>query len=519
MTLIFRKLLFLWLLPAALVGLSFVWQGHTDFNLWDEGFLWYGAQRVLAGEVPIRDFLAYDPTRYYWAAAIMGVLGNDGVISLRLGAALCQAVGLVLTLNLISRSDNRLGRTDILFLLASIIVLMLWMYVYYKVYDVVAALLLVAVLAWFLDKPYTYRTFWLGVCVGFVATIGRNHGVYALVGCAGAMAYTNIGRKDLAAWLEPLPVIAAGIALGFAPVWVAMLVVDGFASAFLDSIRYLFEMNATNLPLPVPWPWHSGLLSMPKGLAVHGFFAGLCFVALLVFPSVAIPWIVVCKTRNMPINPAVVAAAFLSVPYAHYAFSRADVPHLSFAIFPMLIGCLLVVQELQPRFKWPLLGAVVAVSVLLMLPLQPIGKCYIVHRCVDVSIAGDVIHVPEKKAAEVRILQKLVADYAPGESSFLVTPSWPGAYPLFHQKSPVFDIYTLLKRSDAFQQKEIASLVEAKPSLVVMVEEPLDGGSSHFLKNANSLIYAYVLENFVEVPVPEFPTLRAYRSHASEATR
>ena len=81
------------LCSLVLTGLWFCLTWQYGFDLADEGYYWYGAQRVLRGEVPIRDFYAYDIARYYWSALVMQILSDDGPFSARLSAAMFQLFG------------------------------------------------------------------------------------------------------------------------------------------------------------------------------------------------------------------------------------------------------------------------------------------------------------------------------------------------------------------------------------------------------------------------------------------
>jgi hypothetical protein len=84
------------LLPCVLVfagaALYLLPIAHLGLNVYDEGIRLYGAQRVLAGDLPYHDFFAYyGPAQFYWPALLFKLFG-ERILVARLGAILFVAL-------------------------------------------------------------------------------------------------------------------------------------------------------------------------------------------------------------------------------------------------------------------------------------------------------------------------------------------------------------------------------------------------------------------------------------------
>lgn len=498
------------------VGLSFIWQGNKGFNLWDEGFLWYGVQRVLQGEVPIRDFMAYDPGRYYWTAAFVGPFGASGIMGLRVTVAIFQALGLFVGLYLIAQSKRPTCKSDIVFILLAAVTLIAWMYPRHKLFDTSISIFLIGVLACLISSPTPKRYLVTGACVGLIAVFGRNHGMYGAVASIGVIAWLSVRNQSNTGFIKAAALWGAGVVLGFSPIIFMALLVPGFAVAFWESVRFLIENKATNLPLPVPWPWTVDFSTASPGDSARGVLVGFFFVGTLVFAGLSLAWVVYRKFRNQGTPPALVASAFLAFPYTQYAFSRADVGHLALGIFPLLVGSLVLLSRCAATFKWPLALMLCASSLWVMHVFHPGWYCLATNQCVAVEISGSRLDVDPGTASDVALLRKLANEYASNGRSFIATPLWPGAYALLERKSPMWEIYALFPRPEAFEKQEIERIKAANPGFVMVFDLPLDGREELRFKNTHPLTYRFIRENFDPLEFPQNPAYQIFKARGEQ---
>jgi hypothetical protein len=516
----FVKNLALMTLSVVVVIGNFVWQGHDGFNLWDEGYLWYGARQIVAGEVPLRDFMAYDPGRYYWSAGYFSLLDNTGIIALRASVAVFQVLGLFAGLWTISLSLRKITLENLFYLCTAAIMLMAWAYPRHKIFDISISMIMVAGLAYLLHQPSVRRYFQLGVLVGLAAVFGRNHGVYGVLASFLAFAWLMLRESANSPQWRGVGAWAAGVLIGYMPVLAMCAFVPGYLDAFIDTIVFMLEQGNTNLPLPIPWPWTVGFGTAGLFIEARWVLIGICFMALIAFGVGALVWIFSQKLRGRYVRPELVAAVCSGLAYSHYAFARADVGHLAQGIYPLLLGTFITITSLRSRpLKWLSASGAAFISVFILADWQPGVLARSKGGWEEVTISGSILTVDPSTAEAVKLLRELTARYAHDGRPVLVLPFWPGAYPLLDRRAPLWEIYALSPRSDDFQRAEIERIKKADPGYALVFDVPMDGREELRYSNSHPLIDEYIRIHFEAFPNTVSTALLTYKSVDAGATR
>ena len=502
-------------LAVVLVGCiaSFLLEAHSGFSLWDEGYLWYGVQRTLLGEVPLRDFMSYDPGRYYWAAALLDLFHARGIVAVRAATAVFAAFGVAAASALVwwSPSDN--NKTRFWLCVVTIVLCLLWMVPWWKQYDEAVSIALVASLARVLTSPTPRRFLVHGTLVGLAAVLGRNHGLYGAFSCLFALLLLMrvINRHD---WIRCASSFIAGMILGFSPILIGLCINRDFASMFWGSIRYmLFEYKGTNLPLPVSWPWKVPMIGEVTVWS-RSFAIGCVYVTLPLFCFGGLTLIVggVLRARKIA-YPAFAACVLTAVPYMNVAFSRADPPHLAQAIFPFLLGSIVWLSHLQgrQRMRTICLGLLVLISFWMVLPMHDRYARYTQGTWRKVAVGQDALWMSDDVASSAEDIKQLADLYLSKGGTMLSVPVWPGAYALAGVRSPIYEIYPLFPRNDLFQEQEIARMQRAQPKLVLFNDVAVDGRNDLRYGVTHPLLMNYINRHYHAIPSDgRMPQLKVY---------
>jgi len=477
--------------------------GNIGLRLADEGFLWSNSICTLHGDIPMRDMQSYDPGRYYWNAFWMQWFGQ-GILGVRLAALVFQSMALACVVLVLRRVTKSWG-----LLLLMVLVVAAWMNPLHKVYDHSLSIMSVYVAVLLLEQPTIKRYFFTGLFISLAAIIGRNHGLYNVLIFTMLGIYIHFKISKNAASRKIIALLG-GITTGYLPMLIMLAVIPGFFdAAIVYSIHWLENLHATNITLPVPWPWaidYRGLLPVFRMCA---FLIGGLFILLpLYYACVAVN--LSCRESTFEKNDyktVVVASFFVGTVYLHYAFSRADLGHLALGIHPFLLG-MMALSINRNRMRWQTCAATAVLVISTVLTVGVNSPRYIQYISPSSyqlrQVQGDRLWVDRETLDIIDAVTTIHGRLGPGET-MLFAPRWPGLYAVLGQRSPIWETFFLVKQLPEKEKQMVTQLKHSQTPLIILGDVPLDQRDDLRFRNTHPILYRYISDHYEPISEPSLP--------------
>ena len=492
---------YIWIAIGILIAfIDWLIQGRVGLSLWDEGFLWYGVQRVSLGEIPIRDFYAYDVGRYYLLAVFQQLWGNDGIVALRFGLALLNGLMLGVVGVLLHRQ-----RVHGVLIFLGVLLMNMWAYPHYRMPDVVVIVTAVAVLTWIgrlpAQSPYF---FWAGVVFALVVLLlgdVRKHISFFVVALAITMLFALWPQRQMRLWLPQMGDVILGLLVGSMPLVGYAVAVPDFAEAYWRNYIDVVLTRATpNIPLPFPYPWD--IVIDGSWHAWRDVLVGWMFVIYVVVVPLWLIGLGVRVLRGHAVNPAVLAGVAFALPSISYVLSRPDVAHLAQGMVPL--GLAFMAWIGAESIRW-LRGSTLIVALVasagVLIPLQPRWQCTFTYECRSERVLHDDIAMPGMIADQVRLIHHVNEDFVESDGRLYIAPFWPGGYALLGQKSPVWEIYAIWPRDEQFELDEIERIKLHNVHAVLLQRFGMDGREELSFRSTHPVTYNYLRETYQTEPL------------------
>jgi hypothetical protein len=485
-------------------GLLYLPGIRIGFNIGDEGYLYLGSLEVLKGSVPVRDFRAYDPGRYYWCALFMKFF-TDRVLAMRLA----MGVVVVATVTIVSWLLLAVFDEPVVMGLSALISFV-WIRPYYKAFEALFSVMAVSVSFLVLSSPSPSAYVLAGAAVGAALFYGLNHFLYTGLSVAGALT--------IALWLQDTGPVSAlllwtavGLCLGLVPTLYLLIRVSGYRAAYWHhKIRPVLERRSSNLAVPRPWIWSQSNASLLQLSGARQLVIKSVFTSMPLIYGVSLLWALIDFDLHPSRSSLVASSAIVGLIYLHHVHSRADVNHVMQGIQPLVLLVSCGAAVLAP----PILGVATLVTVLAVSSwtlIPAFDQRYQLRRdpasFVAFRSAETELMLPRDQAAMLDGIRDFVDENSAPGDSVLFAPLMPSFYPLFDRSPAVYDTFCVYPASPAVQSGIIGELESCDAQLAVIMQVSMDGRDDLQFSETHPLIWEHLHTSFEPVDSSEFPEL------------
>jgi hypothetical protein len=427
---------------------------------------------------------------------------GESVLALRGAVALFQLLGVYCGL-LVSRRAVPSWRV-----LAPVgFLLIVWMSPrYYRLFEIGASLIALYFAVVLIERPSLRWHFFAGIFTGLAAFFGRNLGLYSLAtfGLLIVFVWFRLDRTDL---FKRLGYWSLGIAVGYSPMLIMLLAVPGFYEGVVTSVMEIRDRGATNITLPIPWPWLPDYAQMSFQNAAHAFSTGLLFLWLPLFYLVAAGIVLRSSVARLRNRAVLLAGLAVGPMYVHYAFSRADLEHLLVAMPVMLISLAALPLDLwEGRIKQGYRVLLVAFAVLTLFSAGMKSPLYLKATApgeawVQYEVRGSDLWIPAPGAQLLETIERINRDIVPGDEGLLIAPYLCALYAVLERQSPLRELYFLGEKSTESELAAIARLLDKRVNWVLLGNVQLHERRFSRFRVTHPLLWKHLRTDFSQVEV------------------
>jgi hypothetical protein len=393
--------------------------------------------------------------------------------------------------------------------------------------DVAAPMWMLCVLALLIAGADRKSHFLAGFAAAALWFIGINHALYGVISVG--IVVVAIACSEKVPWRRLIGRIGwtiAGAALVTLLVLIWLLAVPHFFIGYWNNeIVRLVENGATNLTLPIPWPWD---VTAPPGIwfALSAYALSIGFVLFPVAVAMAF-MVLVSPSRFGTLRqyPVTLAAAAATSAWAHRAFSRADLPHLVPSGAPLVILLVAIPETLTGVWRglartmcW---SAIVFVSGFAAASLSPVIAAYLPNapKYQWCAIEGEKLWIPDYARQDYAAASDVVRRMAPGQTVLFV-PYDPVLYAVFRLRCPIYESYALFPASRSEQREVVQNLQRPGMDWVLYWPDRVDKRADLGFDQTDPVAWDYILKNFELVKVVEEARgVRIYRRKAGDGAK
>jgi hypothetical protein len=434
---------------------------RVDIDLGDEGYLVYGVSKLLDGEIPIRDFRAYDPGRYYWCGLFALIFGR-GFLAARIAMAAAMILALGALAALVLSATNAPVLT-----ISTCTLAMVWMRPRHKQIENLFVILSLLLLFKVSSNGGASDYLLLGATLGLSAFFGLNIAAYML----GASLLVFIVFPDTLDFSN-LMAFAIGGLLGCLPIFALMIRYQGYCGDYYQrKVSALIKRRSTNLKLPLAWIWADGKTNLNYQLRFLFTVMPMAFLA-----GLTLPFVFTAGDLEPPLRLAFVASCVGIVAFYH-TVSRADLGHM---FLPMLPFCVLIVVIMHVMFgpiaASLLLATLTLVSVRLVWTHPFDVPVYLTQKqgLVPFNTATECLFLPAASFQQMERLQNVINRWTLPGDPILSVPSHIGLCAMTMRSHAVYDTFPVYPSTAPIRKIMIDSLHQSRPKLMLIGTNAVD---------------------------------------------